>query len=418
MFKTIKSAIKNFLTQRPNKLNYRGMYANWAYPEPVIDLEVFLSEGNFIYCDPSKDHDLFFPEKPPAPNQSILIAGCGTMEAPLVAHNNPNASVIGIDQSATSLAHAERLKQKHNLANLELIHMDLRNAASLDRKFDIVISSGVLHHLPIPEEGLKALSAVLKDDGSMLLSLYAKYPRTGVYMMQEAFRRLNVGYDKEEIIFARDVISSLPSKHPLRFYVSNDDLSEAHDTDVVDMFLNTKDRAYSVPEILAFSDACDLSFQSWFDNLYYYPDGMCLGKEDLYQKISRLPEQEQWAVVELLAPMRGNHRFLLRKRSYNGNGLRINFDGANSIKMVPSRRNRLQVEHEEDGSLRLSREWHNCVIGGYEAELFLGIDGKKTIEEIINIYQIKPTPGEKTALPFFEKMWKLGHITLSTANSP
>jgi hypothetical protein len=35
-----------------------------------------------------------------------------------------------------------------------------------------------LHHLPDPQAGLRALCAVLKDDGALALMLYGKYGRT------------------------------------------------------------------------------------------------------------------------------------------------------------------------------------------------------------------------------------------------
>ena len=68
------------------------------------------------------------------------------------------------------------LKQKHNLHNLALYHLNLEETASLERTFDLIVSSGVLHHLPNPGAGLRALREVLKPHGVMSLMLYGYYP--------------------------------------------------------------------------------------------------------------------------------------------------------------------------------------------------------------------------------------------------
>jgi SAM-dependent methyltransferase len=47
----------------------------------------------------------------------------------------------------------------------------------LDKRFDFVASSGVLHHLKDPEKGLRAILDTLKPDGRMSISLYSKFAR-------------------------------------------------------------------------------------------------------------------------------------------------------------------------------------------------------------------------------------------------
>jgi hypothetical protein len=52
---------------------------------------------------------------------------------------------------------------------------------------------GVLHHLPDPELGLKALRGVLEPDGAMHVMVYAAYGRGGIYMVQDYCRLLGIG---------------------------------------------------------------------------------------------------------------------------------------------------------------------------------------------------------------------------------
>lgn len=56
---------------------------------------------------------------------------------------------------------------------------------------DGLVCAGVLHHLENPAAGLQALRAVLSDQGAMMIMLYGKYGRTGVYQVQELLRMIN-----------------------------------------------------------------------------------------------------------------------------------------------------------------------------------------------------------------------------------
>lgn len=51
------------------------------------------------------------------------------------------------------------------------------NVSRLDRDFDFVVSSGVLHHLKDPDKGLSAILHCLRPQGLLSLSLYSKIAR-------------------------------------------------------------------------------------------------------------------------------------------------------------------------------------------------------------------------------------------------
>ena len=93
------------------------------------------------------------------------MAGCGTSQAAKVALRWPRAQVIGIDVSTTGIEETEKLKRKHRIENLELRQLPLERATELGRSFEYVICTGVLHHLPDPDTGLRALHDALAPDG-------------------------------------------------------------------------------------------------------------------------------------------------------------------------------------------------------------------------------------------------------------
>jgi 2-polyprenyl-3-methyl-5-hydroxy-6-metoxy-1,4-benzoquinol methylase len=59
--------------------------------------------------------------------------------------------------------------------------------------------TGVLHHLPDPDKGLRALHDVLMPESAMHLMVYASYSRAGVYLLQDYCRRLGIGTTAAEI---------------------------------------------------------------------------------------------------------------------------------------------------------------------------------------------------------------------------
>ena len=133
-----------------------------------------------------------WPAKQPRGGQEILIAGCGTSQAARYALREPDARITAIDISDTSLRHTRDLQRKYNLENLELHQLPIERVREIGRSFDLVVCTGVLHHLPDPDHGLCALRDVLRPSGAMRLMVYARYGRAGIYMMQEYCRLLEI----------------------------------------------------------------------------------------------------------------------------------------------------------------------------------------------------------------------------------
>jgi len=95
----------------------KSHYENYNYPEPVQDINKELIENNIVYYDdPTYNWHKIFPEKPFSKDKiSILIAGCGTEQAAIIAKLSPQHEVIGIDLSSSSLKHQKKLINKHKL---------------------------------------------------------------------------------------------------------------------------------------------------------------------------------------------------------------------------------------------------------------------------------------------------------------
>jgi SAM-dependent methyltransferase len=361
-------------------------YNDYPYPLPYQDLDEQLAKDVRILGDPARYAPFIWPEGRPRRDLDILSAGCGTHQAAYLAHTNPDCRVTGIDLSATSLEHERFLQAKHGLTNLELYELDILQAANLGQTFDLIFCTGVLHHTPDPDASLRALAAVLRPHGAMCLMIYARAKRLGIYLLQDAFRRLGVEQNAEGIAFVRQAIAELPPNHFVgNMLMSGGDFT--HDAGVVDMFLHPRDSALCVPELLDYVERNGLVFQTWFHNEVYHTDRLFRPDSTVAQAIQRLPIREQWAVVEnLMIAGDGRHAFIACRPERDARRYGIDFSGTDWLDYFPLRHPRVQivtpaVPPDKSGAYA-QRGW-TFNLAPRPAVLFEQADGSRRLREIV-----------------------------------
>ena len=381
-------------------------YTDYIYPKPVDDIAAAVAAGHMDFSDPSLFGPLFWPEDPPAPDLNILVAGCGAQQAAWLAFRNPHARVVGVDLSDASLAHQRYLRDRHGLANLHLYQGDLREVSDLGRTFDLIVSTGVLHHMDDPDAGLAALRGVLAPAGAMFLMVYGALGRTGVYIMQDAFRRLGLGQSAADVAEARRILAALPPDHPVQPYLRKA-VELEHDTALVDTFLHPKDRAFTVPQLVDWIEGQGLAFQAWSQNQLYYPQALV--EPASRGLIRRLPDREQWAVVEALL-CAGNPTFVARRA---GHARAIDFTAADWLGYRPFLKPGAAIDPavQADGSGRL-RLWSlSFDLAPPMMALVRRIDGEATIGAILTdpaFSGMPPAEREAFGRAAFEHLWKIG----------
>lgn len=393
-------------------LAVRNQYEAYSYPPPIADAEQFLKKWGPLTCDPKFAGIQLWPEGRPRQDLRILCAGCGSSQAALIALNNPDCAVLGIDLSETSLAHTNRLRDRHSLTNLELRRVSLLDVGELNRSFDLIVSTGVLHHLPSPDSGLKALVDVLEPSGSMAIMLYGKTGRAGVYLLQDILRRLGAGQNAEGLKMARELLKFVPSHHYLISTTGKLPNDLADDAGIVDMLLHPQDRAYSVPEIMEFIEAAGLIFFGWSDNALYCADRFLSG--EMLERVLALPPAEQWAVVDNLTVLNSRHDFFVRKPQ--STRFLTRFDTDDYLSYVPLVRSGVKLAGNVNSLIltRASLEGEVITpISKSEALLLEQADGKKSILEIVShsmFMRFEPEQRTGFAQAVFERMWRSGHL--------
>lgn len=350
-------------------------YERWRYPPPVQDLAAW-SATNWDWFDPAHAHRIFWPDRAYRPDLDILIAGCGTNQAAVFAFGNPDANVVGVDISQPALDHQQYLKDKHGLANLQLHLLPIEELWTLGRRFDLVVSSGVLHHMADPPAGLKALAECLRPDGVMALMLYAKYGRIGVELLESVFRDLGLHQDDSSVQLVKDTLSTLTADHPIQSYLKIAyDLRD--DAALVDAFLHFRARSYTVDECLDFVASAGLVFQGWYHKTPYYPNDLFAPPSGFQPAVNALPENKIWSVMERVQTLNGCHFFMACRPERPKSSYVIDFSAPEALDYVPMMRLRCGVDGDEvfwpAGRVRLNPA---------QVAFMRGVDGLRTIRAI------------------------------------
>jgi hypothetical protein len=160
----------------------------------------------------------------------------------------------------------------------------------------------VLHHLPDPAEGLRALLSVLALGGGLGLMVYAPHGRTGVYMLQDALRLLAPAHEPTapRLDVAKRVMRHLPETAWLRRNGFLDDHVNGGDAGLYDLLLNPRDRAFTVRELHSLLAREGLAVACWVEPVRYDPVPM-LPDPRLRARVAALDPVQRAALAEALA---------------------------------------------------------------------------------------------------------------------
>jgi SAM-dependent methyltransferase len=385
----------------------------WAYPPPIENLETW-TVMNWDWFDPTHSHQILWPNQEYKPDLDILVAGCGTNQAAIYAFTNPKANVVAIDVNQTALNHERYLKDKYDLDNLELRLLPISELSKLDRDFDLVVATGVLDHLRDPQAGLQALAGCLRKDGVIAGMVNAKYGRTGVDLLESVFRDMGLRQDKASIKLVKEVISVLPKGHPLRDYLKLvDDLKS--DEALVEAFLHSRQRSFTVDECIELVTSAELTFQGWFHKMPYYPHDLFAKNSKFHLFIDAMPESKVWSVMERIQTMNTSHFFMACRRDRPKKHYKVDFSKVGSLDYVPLLRTRCGVTDTE----MFGPGWR-LPLSPAELAFARQIDGRRSIREIAESVaqgddQPENSAGElgKFGRKLFQSLWRLDLVTVA-----
>lgn len=101
------------------------------------------------------------------PQVETLDVGCGNGTAVTLPIGEQGYSVLGLDVHAASIEYAQRV---NTLGTVRFMVRDIEDIPT-DRRFDVVLLSDILEHVPEPCKLLANADKVLKEDGIILISI-------------------------------------------------------------------------------------------------------------------------------------------------------------------------------------------------------------------------------------------------------
>jgi len=283
-----------------------------AYPYPARDPRD--EAKRLITGSPSHlaevNHYLFAGRGEFAAPFRALVAGGGTGDAAIMLAQQLSddaggkarpGEVVYLDISTTARGVAAARAAARGLANIRFVTGSLTDLPDLDLgTFDYIDCCGVLHHLADPQAGLRALTAVLVEGGGLGLMVYGALGRTGVYPLQEALAGLGAGLPLAgRVDLARRLLDDLPATNWLRRNPFLGDHKRS-DTELVDLLLHARDRAYRVPELVELLAAAGLAPVAFPEALRYDPASY-LGDPKLLKRLEGLTWARRAALAEALA---------------------------------------------------------------------------------------------------------------------
>jgi SAM-dependent methyltransferase len=355
------------------------------------------------------DHWVFGASRPASRPLRVLVAGGGTGDATIMlaqqmARFGRDGTVTWLDRSASALKIARARAAARGLSNIVWEQRSLLDLADSGLgPFDYIDCCGVLHHLPDPAAGLRALLSVLAPDGGIGLMVYAPHGRTGIYMIQDALRLLAPA-DQEpaaRLDAARRVMKHLPETAWLRGNKSVTDHLAGGDAGLYDLLLNPRDRAYTVPDLHDLLAGAGFAIACWVEPIRYDPAPL-LPDPRLRARIAMLSELERATLAEALAGNIAAHVVYCRRTDEPA--VRADPFGADAVPLCR------ETSGEE---LAKNIQANNTLVVGLDglrlpvplpplaAAILRQIDGRRTVGEIGAVIAARGTGAEA-----FDRAWR------------
>lgn len=185
----------------------------------------------------------------------MLIAGCGTGQIAIASvQKYSGAQALAVDLSLSSLCYAKRSTPAALAGQIEYAQADILKLASIDRNFDVIDASGVLHHMADPLEGWRILLSLLRPNGLMHLGLYSEAGRNDVIAARAYIAERKFGSTPAEIRRCRQELLGTPLASVTRF------ADFFATSECRDLLFHVQEARLTIPSIQAFIASHRLRF--------------------------------------------------------------------------------------------------------------------------------------------------------------
>jgi SAM-dependent methyltransferase len=234
---------------------------------------------------------------------NVLDAGCGRGVALIgAASKQPHVNFVGADMNTAGLANAANEVKLRGLTNVTLVEADLMTLEGIEVPeggFDIIYSSGVVHHMSDPYKGLKNLEGILAPHGVIAFMVYGTHGRQDLYRVIEA---IDIVSPMAHTIDDRLPLAKSVAKEADSYLFRGRHMEgthAAHKTEFVDKCLNVNETSYTIDSLWELFGSCGLKFIKWMHQDEWNIDEL-VDDEDLKRKLNLLTKKEQYKYVDLM----------------------------------------------------------------------------------------------------------------------
>ncbi len=193
----------------------------------------------------------------PAAKTEVLVAGCGTGRQLPFTTRYPNSNVLAVDLSLSSLSYAKMKMDALGEKRISFGHADILKLGSIGKKFDVIFSTGVLHHMKDPEAGWGVLVSLLKPAGFMHIGLYSELARAEIVKARKVIAERKLPPAAENIRKFRQEIG-FGEWSPLSQVSAMSDFFTLNETR--DLLFHVQEQNFTIPRIARFLEENNLAF--------------------------------------------------------------------------------------------------------------------------------------------------------------
>ncbi|HEC17344.1 MAG TPA: methyltransferase domain-containing protein [Sedimenticola sp.] len=220
-------------------------------------------------------------------NIEVLVAGCGTGQQPIdFAVRFEVGSILAVDISRRSLAYAKLKAGECGVGTVDFYHGDILELGRLDRRFDLIMCSGVLHHMADPLAGWRVLRDLLTPNGVLRIDLYSRIAREDINRQREIIAQLGMEPTPDNIRRYRQALMEREPDSSILERLDFWNMSMCRD-----LLFHCQEHQFSWPEIGDCCDRLDMTFIGVHANKLIYQayraafpnDGRCLDLDNWHR---------------------------------------------------------------------------------------------------------------------------------------
>ncbi len=258
----------------------------------------------------------------------------------------------------------------------------------LKEKLNLIISSGVIHHLDDPGSALEYFNNNLAEKGVISLMLYGNQSSYPINEIKKALAPLKLDHNKDSINCVRNLFDRINPHHPAKIFLQDyDDMN--YDAGVIDMFLHKSEKFFSIKELIILLSKYNLKIKNLSDGRNLACTKFFINNISKLNEIRKLNIEDQWQIGQVLNWDDRKIEINCSKKDDLHKDLNPNNFNIENIYICSCSETIYRVDEKSFSITTSNGENYNYNYNfSYESSKILGLilQGKEKISKLLNLY--------------------------------